>query len=105
MKKVLPFHQSVLMQLNRSSETLSKNKRIGKFINRFSLEVKTISSTIICTKVPENEIPALISGLEIFYKNFEAKYPRDEDGCGTKKERTTIERSLSAAIGSLKERL
>lgn len=105
MKKTLPFHQSILAQLRKSAENLSKNKRIGQFINHFTSEVETISNTIVSTQVPEEEVPALIFGLESFYKDFEAQYPREEDGCGTKKERAAIEKSMAKAINSLKERL
>ncbi len=105
MKKVQPFYRSILSQLRKSEKTLSKNKKIGKFINHFVSEAKTISNTIISTKVPEEEVPALIFGLESFYKDFETKYPRDEDGCGSRKERVAIEKALAKAVSSLKERL
>lgn len=104
-KKTKPFHESILEQITKSAETLSKNKKIGQFINHFVPEVKTITDTIAITKVPDEHLPALILGLETFYKDFETQHPRDEDGCGTRKERALIEKYLAKAIDSLKKRL
>lgn len=104
-QKTKPFHKSILGQITKSVETLSKNKKIGQFINHFVSEVKTITDTIVVTKVPEEHIPALILGLETFYQEFETQHPRDENGCGTKKERALIEKSLAKAIDNLKGRL
>ena len=103
-KKTKPFHESILRQLTSAEEKLSRSRKVGHF-NHFVPEIKTITDTISITKVPDEHLPALIFGLEEFYKDFEAQYPREEDGCGTKKERALIEKHLAKAIDSLKERL
>lgn len=105
MRNVKPFYESVIDQLNRSVVTFSKTKRIGLFICHFVTEVKTITENIIATEIPREHITSLVFGLEEFYKNFEDQYPRTEDGCGTKKERALIEKSLAKAIDNLKKRL
>ena len=105
MQKTKTFCESVLNQLKKSEETLSRTKKIGLFVCQFVTEVKTITESIITTDIPQENIPALILGLETFYKEFEAQYPREEDGCGNKKERALIEESFAKAIDNLKGRL
>lgn len=104
-KKVKPFHVSIVNQLKAAEEKLSKNKSIGLFVSRFVTEVKTITTTIITTDVPEDLLPKLISDLEFFYQEFEAKYPRKEDACGGKRERAFIDEYFTDTIASLSERL
>jgi len=104
-KKVKQFHVSIIDQLKVAEEKLSKNKNIGLFVSRFVIEVRTIATTICNTSVPIEHLPGLISALEFFYQEFEAKYPRNEDACGGKYERNSIEKDFKHVITSLQERL
>ena len=104
-RKEKPFHVSILNQLRAAEEKLSKNKNIGLFVSRFVVEVRTITTTISGTTVPIEHLSGLISGLEFFYQEFEAKYPRNEDACGGKYERNSIEEDFKHVITALQERL
>jgi hypothetical protein len=104
-RKVKPFHLSILNQLRAAEEKLSKNKNIGLFVSRFVVEIRTITTTICNTSVPIEHLPGLISGLEFFYQEFEANYPRNEDACGGKYERNSIEEDFKRVITALQERL
>lgn len=104
-RKVKPFHVSIVNQLKEAEEKLSKHKDIGLFVSRFVTEVRTITTTIISTKVSDEYLPKLIADLEFFYKEFEAKYPRNEDACGGKRERSFIDEYFTEAIASLNKRL
>lgn len=103
--KLLPFHESVLKQLKKAEENLSKNKKIGLFVNHFVTEVGVITENIITTEIPKEHIGELISGLQKFYSDFEIKYPRGEDGCGSVKERSRIEKYFARAINNLSDRI
>lgn len=105
MSRKFPFHESILKQLKSNEEKLSKNKNIGLFVSRFVIEVQTITKTIKNTKIPQENLGFLISGLQKFYSDFEAKYPISEDACGTKRERKIIDESFVSAIANLQSRL
>lgn len=102
--KTLPFHENVLKQLKKAETGLSKNKRIGLFINHFVIKVGSISEDIIASEIPKEHINELISGLKDFYLDFEDKYPRGENGCGSVKERVRIERYFNNTISNLTAR-
>lgn len=104
-RKVKPFHESILSQLKTAEEKFSKNKNIGMFISRFVGEVEIITSTIQLTDVPKEHLAGLISSLQKFYADFEAKYPRTEDACGAKRERKQIDVCFSEVIANLNQRL
>jgi hypothetical protein len=103
-RKVKPLHQSAVAQLKAAEEKLSKHQ-IGMFISRFVYQVETIMETINSTEVPKEFIKDLIAGLQTFYDDFEAKYPRQENGCGGKWERNKIEADFKSAIAGLEGRI
>ena len=104
-KRLKPFHLSILTQLKSAEEKFSKNYKIGLFVSRLTVEVETITATITATEVAKEHLPGLISGLELFYKEFENKYPRQENGCGGKRERAFIDKHFVDVIANLNNRL
>jgi len=104
-KKVEPFHISIVKQLKDAEVKMSKNKSIGLFVSQFVTEVKTMSVTIASTEIDKSCLPELISELSTFYREFESEYQRDEDGCGSKRERASIKKAFDDVINDLSKRL
>lgn len=103
-RKVKPLHQSAVAQLKSAEEKLSKHK-IGMFFSRFVYQVETIMETINTTEIPNEFITGLINDLQLFYDDFEDRYPRQENSCGSKLERNKIEEVFKSTIAGLKGRI